>query len=216
MEYAPTAIALEWQEMSETDYKTLAASFNLQLGTMIDQGDNGFYGMLKLLSFNYQIGSAQKVGAVKAVFFCVRPANGAVSVVNTLSTPGTPTPSLGTGGSIPTATQVFYTYTWWTPWGESTQSAIFSATTATNGATITIPFTFPTNVWFRRARLYAATTSGALAAGSTAFVMADIWTAFSPQWIDTTGVNGLTNTAQIPTVNTAYTGQWSGGLWQQG
>jgi hypothetical protein len=216
MEYAPQAIDLEWAEFSETDYITLATSFNLQLGYMIDMNDRGVYGMLKIVSFDYAIGVAQRVGAFKAFYYVIGPANGLVSTVNVLSRPGTPTPTVSTGGSIPNATTTYYCYTWWTPWGETISSAIFSATTTAANQAVTIPFTFPTSVYFRRARLYAASSSAALAAGSTAYVMADVWTAFSPQWIDTTGINGLTNTATIPALNTAATGVWQGGLWING
>jgi hypothetical protein len=216
MEYAPQAIDIEWSQFSESDYITLASNFNLQLGYMIDMNDRGFYGMLKILSFTYLIGVAQKVGTFKAVYYVIGPANGTTSTINTLSTPATPTPTLGTGGSIPNGTTTYYCNTWWTPWGETISSSIYSATTTANGQAVTIPFTFPTSVYFRRCRLYAASSSAALAAGSTAYIMADIWAAFSPQWIDTTGINGLTNTAQIPALNTAATGQWSGGAWQNG
>jgi hypothetical protein len=216
MEYAPQAIMLDWAEMSFPDYKTLAASFNLVMGYMIDQSDNGFYGMLKLMSFDMQIGSAQQVGECKAVFFVVGPANGQTSTINVLPTPSTITPTVSSGGSIPNATTVYYCYTWWSPWGESLPSPVFHATSTAANQAFTIPFTFPSSNYFRRARLYAATSSAALAYGSTAYIMADIWVAFSPQWIDTTGVNGLTNTAQIPSANMAATGLWNGGLWTNG
>jgi hypothetical protein len=216
MEYAPSGIALEWAEMSYTQYTALATTFNLVQGYMIDQDDHGYAGYLKLMSYDYGIGVAQKVGHVKAVFFCTGPANGQTSTINTLPTPSTITPTLSVGGSIPNANTTYYTYTWWSPWGEGLQSPIFSSTSTASNQAATINFTFPVSNYFRRARLYAASTSAGLAAGSTAFVMADVWVAMSPQWIDTTGINGLTNTAVIPLVNTAATGLWSGGIWING
>jgi len=215
IEYPPTAIPMEWDQISQADYTTLANFFHLQPCTMIDMNDSGFYGWLKLGEFVYQSGSAQQVGSCKAVFICSVPANGQSSIVNTLPNPGTLTYTVATGGSIPASFPMYYRVTFFSQWGEGLGSNILTANTGvTSNAIIIISWTVPISTYYRKARIYAATSAAGLADGVQAYVIAEVWFMFTPQnWYDTTGLNGQYNVAHLPTINRAFTGKFLGGKW---
>ena len=215
IEMPPTSIPMEWMEMSEPDYNTLASNFHLQPCTMIDMDDRGFYGFLKLGGFDFQLGAAQKVGIVKAVFVCIQPSNGTTSVINTFGSPATLTATVSGGGSIPSGTTVYYRHTFFSNWGESLASPIYSVSTgATNNAAITLIWTAPASGFYRKTRLYSALSSGGLANGSLA-VCNDVLWAFTQQWIDTTGIQGTQNQAYVPNlIDRSARGFFLGGVWQ--
>jgi len=215
IEYPPVAIPLEWTTISQADYTNLANYFHLQPCTMIDMNDNGYYGWLKLGDFVYESGSAQQVGSCKATFICSVPANGNATIVSTLPNPGTLSYSVTTGGSIPALQNMFYAVTFFSQWGEGLPSNILSATSGgISNAIITIAWTVPNSTFYRKARVYAATSLAGLANGVMAQVIAEVWFCFKPQnWLDTTGLNGQYNTAVIPTIDRAFTGGFAGGRW---
>ena len=214
IEFPPTAIPMEWTEIPESDYLTLANYFHLQPCTMIDMNDRGFWGWLKLGDFQYATGSAQKVGSAKAIFVTALPANGQSSTINTLTAPGTLTASLGSGGSIPINTTLYYRHTFWSCWGESKGGSVLSITTTATNQAVTLTYAAPVSSFYRRMRLYGATSAAGLADGQYASVIGDVWFAFTPQWIDTTGLNGQFNAAPLPTINRSFTGKFAGSVWQ--
>jgi len=120
IEYPPQAIALHWDSMSKADYDQLAQYMHLQMVTMIDMEDRGWYGTLQLTGFDYEPGATQKVGSVDAIFMCVGPAPGLHSTINSLSAPATPSQVLSLGGSQPAGTTTWYCMTWFTIWGAAT------------------------------------------------------------------------------------------------
>jgi hypothetical protein len=213
IEMAPTSIPLEWVEMSSSDYDALSSNFHLQPCTMIDMEDQGFYGFLKLGGFDYQVGSAQKVGIVKAVFVCIQPANGQTSVINTLGAPAILTGTIGTGGTISNSTTMYYRRSVFSNWGESLAGPVFTIITTNASASIILPWTAPSSGFYRKSRIYSASTAGALANGLQA-VCNDILYGFSQQWIDTVGIQGTQNQAYIPAVDHSATGFFLGGKWQ--
>jgi len=217
IEFPPVGLALEWAEMSEADYITLATNYHLVPCTMIDMEDNGYFGWLRLGAFEFLVGAAQKVGKVTAVFMTSTPAPGLVSTINNIFNPIAPTTSVGTGGSLNAGSTLYYAMTFWTRWGETGISPVATVSTGgTSNAAVTLSWTAPTTLQYRRARIYTASSAAGLAAGQTATILADVWAAFTQSYIDTCNMNGNSNSAIIPSSNTAYLGQFLGARWVSG
>lgn len=213
-EFSAAAIPLEWQEMDYQEYLNLQP-YHLQPCTMIDMYDNGYFGWLSLGTFDSLPGVATKSGNVKAAFIVSTPANGLNSVVNTLSAPlaGNLTATATTGGSLAASTTLYYVLTFYSNWGQTTMSPVVSVTTgASAGGAVNLAWTAPTSAFFRKARLWISTSNN-FAAGSTALIKADVFSAWTQTWTDYCGTSGITSTDTLPTFNSAYTGQWAGGLW---
>jgi hypothetical protein len=216
VEFASAAIPLEWQQLDYQEYLNLQA-YHLVPSTMIDVFDNGYYGWLQLGSFEPLAGAATKVGKAKAAFIVSTPANGLVSTVNTLANGATLGHTVATGGSLAASTTLYYALSFWSNWGESLIGPIATVSTgATANAMITLSWTAPISPNFRKARLYMATSAAALVAGATATVKAEVYQAWTQSWTDYCGTSGVTSTATIPSVNTAYLGRFAGGVFMNG
>lgn len=210
VEFASGSIPMEWPEMDYSEYVALGA-YHLQPSTMIDMYDNGYLGWLILASHEPPAGVSTKVAKVKATFVVSKPANGLVSTINVLA-PGTLSLSAASGGSIASGVTLYYALTFWSKWGESLSSPVESITTSAANQMITASWTAPTSAFYRKARLYVATSS--IAGGSVANVKADVYTAFTQSFVDYCGTNGVTATATIPTESQSYIGDFRGGIWQ--
>ena len=213
-EFAAAAIPMEWAEMDYQEYLNLQ-SYHLQPSTMIDMYDNGYYGWLSLGTFDSLPGVATKTGTVKAAFIVSTPANGLNSIINTLATPltGNLTATVTTGGSIAASITLYYVLTLYSNWGQTTMSPVVSVTTSSVGSAISLSWTAPTSGFFRKGRLWISASNN-FVAGSSALVKADVFSAWTQTWMDYNGTSGVTNTDIIPTSNTAWTGKFAGGIWQ--
>jgi hypothetical protein len=211
VEFAPGAMTLEWDQMSYTEYQELGA-FNMLYCTMIDMYDNGYQGWLILNSYTPTAAMAQMVGQVQATFVVAKPANGLISTVNILS-PGILSSSVVTsGGSLASGTTLYYALTFFSLWGESALSSVITVNITSNNSYVNLSWTGPTSGFYRKARLYIATSS--FTAGSSALVKAEVYSSFTQEWTDYNGTNGVTATTTTPTSNNAFTGIFAGGLWQ--
>ena len=210
VEFAASAIPLEWPEMDLAEYQQISAFFYVPC-VMIDMSDNGYNGWLIPVAFELEPGVQTKVGKATMKFVVSKPANGLSSVINTLTAP-TLSLSQGTGGSIPNATTLYFAATAWSNWGESTVGPTSSITTTAANSLINISWTAPTSQWYRKLRIYISTSSNLLS-GNTSLVKAEIFSALNQTFIDYCGTNGVTSTASIPSINQAYTGKYAGGLW---
>lgn len=214
VEFASATIAMEWAELDFAEYQKLQA-YHMVPSTMIDAADQGFYGWLVLGGFQWIAGAATQTGKAVAAFVVCRPAPGAVTTINSLATPASsPTASGTTGGSIPTGTTLYYAHTFWSNWGESGISPVRTFTTGTNGALVNLSWTAPTSGYFRKTRIYTASSAAGLVPGATAYVLADVYALWSQTWADVSGLTGLTSQATIPLANYAYTGSFAGAAWQ--
>lgn len=214
VEFAAASIPLEWPELDYAEYQQLAA-YHLQPSTMIDMLDNGYLGWLILGSWEPPAGVATIVGKCKGAFVVSKPANGLSSVINTLANGATISAIVSAGGSIAASTTLCYGLTLWSSWGESLIGPILTVSTgSTANAMIQLSWTAPTSGYFRRARLYVATSAATLVAASSANVKADVYASWNQTFTDYCGMSGVNSVGTIPSVNQAYTGLWAGSLWQ--
>lgn len=211
-EFAAASVPLEWPEMDEQEYLNLQP-YHLQPCTMIDMDDIGYFGWLVLGGFDYLPGVQTKTGTVKAQFIVSTPANGLVTVVNTLANPliGNLTATATTGGSISNTT-LYYVLSFYSNWGQTLVSPVVSCAVSGSNSAVSLSWTAPTSAYFRKARLWVS-SSNSFSPGATSLVKADVYSAWNQVWLDYCGVSGVTSQDVIPNANTASTGFFSGGRW---
>lgn len=222
VEYAPQAITFEWDEMDSSEYAYLG-SISFKPCVMVDMEDNGWYGYLRMVGFEYIVAASTKVGKVTALFMAIAPANGQRSTINAISSPDPAhiTVTVANGGSIGGTSDITiqYALAFKSVWGE-TLITPFSATvpghTPPHTDYVQIGWNAPNTSYYRLARLYISTNNSApLAPGDTAYLLGDTLWAQTQQWTDYNGnVNGATfPKIVIPSSSTAYKGYFGGGRW---
>jgi hypothetical protein len=207
-EYPPQEIQLVWDQLDKSDFDALRAFTQISPIVFVDNNDNGWLGVLVIDNAAQVSGLTKNVWAIQASFLVIAPYQGRTRSINVLTAP-TLTTTLNAGGYIPNGTTLYFWSTIWTPWGESTVSSVTSVTTAFANQFISLGWSAPTSPYFKKLRIYWNTTNNP----TTATMLTEIQAGFSASF-SVYGPYVPYSTITPPIYNTAFSGFWSGGIWQ--
>jgi hypothetical protein len=213
-EYAPFTLEIDWNWLSYSDYLNLAALRPYYVH-FISYRNVGYYGKLVCDSPQSAGIKVQDVVTLQAQFYALSPSDegGAVSCER-LSTPSALSVenSEAATGFIPSVTTQYYWLTFSTRYGETLPQPAESNgfNSGTNNTSNSIAWTWPTySAYIEKASIYVSQANDP----TTSRLLADVPYGLSPLWIDYVGFQGSLVNQQPPTVNTAFCGQWTGGIW---
>ena len=210
-ELPPFSIDLIWKAISMTDYLKLA-NLRPYFVHMVSFRNLGYYGKLVLAGPQASAGNTADIVSVKSSFYPLTPSDyGGAQSVARMTAPAalTVTQNAANTGYMATAQTMYYWITFSTKYGETTSYAGSQAIT-NNLCSVSLGWTWPTTTAYcTQATVYCNTVNNL----TTSRICAQVPNGLAPTWTDYVGYSGTTVTQAVPSTNTAYRGQWMGGVW---
>jgi hypothetical protein len=212
-EYAPFTLDLQWKQIGMLDYAKLAALCPYYID-FISYRNVGYYGRLILNGVKSAGVKVSDVLQLNATFFVLSPSDqGGAATVNRLAVPGGVSVSNSNtdgSGDIPASLPTYYWITFSSLYGETLTTATGAATNSHVGTANTITWTWPTGTAYcEKASIYVSNANDP----TTSRLVGEVLNGLTATWTDYVGYQGTLVDKQPPLVNTAYRGQWQGGLW---